>query len=104
MATLVLTMVLDPRRDDAVLRTVRDEVLPWVRRLPGFAAGRWLLSEDRGCCLVVLDFDTADDARAVGALMAEEAGDPARSWNYELVVLADQIAVTSRPPVLGAPT
>lgn len=104
MATLVLTMVLDPRRDDAVLRTLRDEVLPWVRRLPGFAAGRWLLSEDRSCCLVVLDFDTADDARAVARLVAEEDGDPARAWNFAKVVLADQVAVTSRPPALGSPT
>lgn len=104
MATLVLTMALDPRRDDAVLRTVRDEVLPWVRRRPGFAGGRWLLSEDRSCCLAVLDFDTVEHARAVAALLAEEHGDPARSWSFAAVVVADQVAVTSRPPALGSPT
>ncbi|MFC5494370.1 hypothetical protein [Nocardioides caricicola] len=104
MATLVLTMALDPRRGDTVVRTVRDEVLPWVRRLPGFTAGRWLRSEDHGCCLVVLDFDTTDDARAVAELLAADAGHPARAWSLEKVVLADQIAVTSRPPALGGAT
>lgn len=97
-------MVLDPRRGDSVLRAVRDEVLPWVRRLPGFTTGRWLRSEDQGCCLVVLDFETLEEARSVAAIMAAETGDPARAWNVEKVVLADQIAVTSRPPALGGAT
>lgn len=101
MTTLVLTMVLDPRRGDTVLRAVRDEMLPWVRRLPGFSTGRWLRSEDRGCCLVVLDFDTPDAARAVAQLVATEVGHPARAWNFEKVVISEEIAVTTRPPAIG---
>jgi len=102
-ATLVITMAVDPRRGDAVVRVIRDEMLPWVRRLRGFRAGRWLCSEDHSSCLGVLDFECADDARAVAELLTAEVPHPARAWRLERVVVSEQVAATGRPPAIGGP-
>lgn len=100
MATLVLTMELDPDRVDEVDRQVRADVIPWVRRLPGFRSGRWVRSLDHGYCVVLVEFDTDEAAQEVAALAGSQHPNPARSWQFDRVLVAEEIGAVGSPPDL----
>lgn len=101
MATLMLTMELDPARADEVLRQIRGDVIPWVRRLPGFSSGHWVRSIDQSYALVLVEFGTEAEAQDVADLAAAQRNNPARSWNFDRIVVAEELAVVESPPPFG---
>jgi hypothetical protein len=100
MATLVLTMDLDPARADEARRHVRVDVIPWVRRLPGFRYGRWVHGLDHTYCLVLVEFDTEEEAQRVAEIARAEQDNPARSWNFDRVLVAAEDGPIPSPPDL----
>lgn len=103
MATVLLTLVTDPRRSDEVERHVRTAVAPYVRRMPGFVLGRWTWSADRGWLHVAVDFDRTESAEELVAIAHAQGHDPARSWNFERVTLGEDLATVTPPPGLDLP-
>ncbi|RNL62128.1 hypothetical protein EFK50_09995 [Nocardioides marmoriginsengisoli] len=101
MATLMLTMELDPARADEVLRQIRGDVIPWVRRLPGFSSGHWVRSVDKSYALVLVEFGTEAQARDVADLAAAQRSNPDRSWSFDRIVVAEELAVVESPPSFG---
>jgi hypothetical protein len=101
MATLMLTMDLDPSRADEVQRQVSMNVIPWVRRLPGFRSGRWVRSVDCSYCLVLVEFDTEAEAEEVAELARSQRNNPARSWNFDRIVVTEEIGLVGSPPDLS---
>jgi hypothetical protein len=101
MATLMLTMDLDPSRADEVQRQVSMNVIPLVRRLPGFRSGRWVRSLDHSYCLVLVEFDTEAEAQDVAELASAQRNNPARSWNFDRVIVTEEIGLVGSPPDLS---
>ncbi|MDP3893314.1 hypothetical protein, partial [Nocardioides sp.] len=100
MTALMLTMTLDPARSEEVLRHIRVDVIPWVRRLPGFGGARWIRSLDGSYCLVLVDFAEQEQAESVAQLARAQRDNPARSWNFDRIEVAEELAVVSHPPRL----
>lgn len=102
MTTLLVTLDLTPERSEDVLVRLRGEAAPWLRRLPGFATSRWLLTGARDRCYVVVEVEDAhaDDAsHALHDAMAPGAHDTARSWWCERIEDVVDLGLAARPPV-----
>lgn len=103
MATLVLTLDLDPVRSDEARQHVRADVIPWVRRLPGFCGGRWVHSTDQSYCLVLAEFATDAEARHVVEIAQAQPVNPARSWNFDRAVVVGEAGLVDSPPGFRRP-
>ncbi|UMG93123.1 antibiotic biosynthesis monooxygenase [Nocardioides sp. TF02-7] len=88
MATMLVSVTVDPARADRVLGLLRGEMAPWMRRQPGFVASHWSLDDDRTRCTIVVEFDAEEHARAVAEATLALPTHPARSWNVERVEVA----------------
>lgn len=103
MTTLVATLVLTPERTDEVLARWRGEVAPWLRRLPGFVASRWLLTEARDRCVLVIDVGDDEHGSAVAAALVDAlqpgVHDTARSWWCERLDLVGDLGLAARPAI-----
>lgn len=97
MPTLLVSLGLDPDRTEEVVRLLRVEVAPWMRRQPGFASSHWFLSEDRTRCTITVEFDDEPRARAVADATLALPSHPARSWHVERVEVASDLGLAPRP-------
>jgi hypothetical protein len=82
---------------------VRADLIPWVRRLPGFCGGRWVHSLDHSYCLVVVEFESEAAARHVAEMARAQPTNPSRSWNFDRVVLAGEAGRVDSPPGFTLP-
>lgn len=100
MTTLLVSLVLDPDRSEDVVRLLRSEMAPWMRRQPGFVSSHWLLAEDRAHCTITIEFGTAVEAKTVGEATRALPDIPARSWHVERVEVVDDLGLAPRPGIL----
>jgi len=103
--TVTVLMVLDlaQRVGDEALTRIRHDLLPWIRHLDGFRGARWLVSDDRGTGVVLVEFGSPEAAAGLVTQAAAQRREPARSWNVALVVLLDEAGVVGAPPDLPRP-
>ena len=99
MTTLLVSLTLDPHRTEEVVRLLRGEMAPWMRRQPGFVSSNWYLAGDRHHCTITVEFQTQPDAERVAAATLALPGNPARSWNVERVEVVDDLGLAPRPGV-----
>jgi 2-methylcitrate dehydratase PrpD len=96
MATMLVSVTVDPARADEVVRLLRGEMAPWMRVQPGFVSSHWLLSDDRSHCTILVDFTAEEDARAVADATLALPTHPTRSWNVERVEVTTDLATDER--------
>ena len=91
MSTMLVTMSFDPTRADQVEQHLREEVVPWIAKQPGFVSGRWLRSADgtKGVGIVEFDSTAAGNAAAVGP--SRTAREDTRAWNIDAVSVLDRL-------------
>jgi hypothetical protein len=91
MYTMVVRMSVDPSRTDQVTRHLREDIVGWAKRQPGFVSGQWLLGPegDRGLGVVVFASQHAADSAARGP--SGFPRDEARAWNVEEVTVYEQV-------------
>lgn len=97
MTALVVSLTLDPARTDEVVRLLRQEMAPWMRRQHGFVSSHWFLADDGAHCTITVDFDDLPAARAVAEATLALPSPPARSWHVERVEVADDLGLAPRP-------
>jgi hypothetical protein len=92
MHTLIVEMLTDPSRVEAVETHFREDIVSWARRQPGFVTGQWLRTPDgrRGLGVVVFASEEAANAAAAGPRNYQR--DDARAWNVENVTVLEQVA------------
>ena len=99
MATMLVSVTVDPTRADEVVRLLRGEMAPWMRQQPGFVSSHWFLSDGLDRCTIIVDFEAPDDARAVADATLALPSHPARSWNVERVDVATDLDLAPRAPI-----
>ncbi|HLG69938.1 MAG TPA: hypothetical protein VK009_05880 [Chloroflexota bacterium] len=85
-------MSIDPARVDETARHLREDVVQWATRQPGFVSGHWLVSEDRTCGLGIVAFDSEQSALKAAAGPKSYRRDGTRPWNVEEVTLFTEVA------------
>jgi hypothetical protein len=91
MHTIVVRMSIDPVRADEAARHLREDVVGWARRQPGFVHGQWLRSDDGREGMGVVVFASADDAATAAHGPRRYARDDTRAWNVESVTVYEQV-------------
>jgi hypothetical protein len=91
MHTMVVLMSTDPSRPDEVTRRLREDVLGWAKRQPGFVSGQWLRSADRREGMGVVVFASEDDAMTAARGPRSSPRDDNRAWNIESVTVYEQL-------------
>jgi len=99
MATMLVSLTLDPERTVEVVRLLRGEMAPWMRRQPGFVSSNWYLAGDRRHCTIRVEFDHQRHAEQVARATEGLAYNAARSWNVERVEVVDDLDLAPRPGV-----
>jgi len=91
MHTMVVQMSIDPSRVDEVARHLREDIVAWARRQPGFVTGQWLRSADGSAGMGVVVF--ASEAAATSATQGPRGlpRDDGRAWNIESVTVYEQL-------------
>ncbi|HYG92604.1 MAG TPA: antibiotic biosynthesis monooxygenase [Nocardioides sp.] len=97
MTTLLVSLTLDPERTDEVVRLLRGEMAPWMRRQPGFVSSHWYLAGDGGHCTITVEFDSEPAAEEVARATLALPGSRHRSWNVERVEVVDDLGLAPRP-------
>jgi hypothetical protein len=100
MTTLLISLSLDPERVEEVVRLLRTEMAPWMRRQPGFASSHWLLADDRAHCTITAEFGSDEQARAVAEATLALPESAARSWHVERVEAVADLGLAPRPGVV----
>ncbi|MEU4116059.1 hypothetical protein AB0F71_16370 [Kitasatospora sp. NPDC028055] len=92
MYTMVVRMSVDPSRTEVVTRHLREDIVGWAMRRPGFVSGQWLLGPegDQGLGVVVFASQDAADSAAQGPSGFRR--DEGRAWNVEEVTVYEQVA------------
>lgn len=91
MHTMVVRMSVDASRTEEVTRHLREDIVGWATRQPGFVSGQWLLGPegDRGLGVVVFASEEAADRAARGP--SGFPRDDGRAWNVEDVTVYQQV-------------
>jgi hypothetical protein len=92
MHTMVVHMLIDPSRAEAVARHLREDIVGWARQQKGFVSGQWLLDpgSKQGLGVVVFSSEAAATDAAGGPRGFPR--DDARGWNIEDVTVYEQVA------------
>lgn len=91
MHTMVVSMAIDPVRADEVARHLREDIVGWARRQPGFVSGQWLLSDDRTSGVGAVVFASKEAAVAAAAGPRSFPRDDTRAWNVDRVTVYEQL-------------
>jgi hypothetical protein len=91
MHTMVVLMSTDPSRSEEVARRLREDVLGWAKRQPGFVSGQWLRSGDRREGMGVVVFASEDAATTAARGPCSSLRDDHRAWNIESVTVYEQL-------------
>jgi hypothetical protein len=91
MHTMVVRMSIDPARAEEAARHLRQDVVGWARRQPGFVNGQWLRSPDGSEGIGVVVFASADAAASAARGPRSHPRDASRAWNVESVTVYDQL-------------
>ena len=91
MHTMVVLLSTDPSRPDEVARHLREDVLGWAKRQPGFVSGQWLRSADRRGGMGVVVFTSEDAATTAARGPCSSPRDDHRAWNIENVTVYEQL-------------
>ena len=91
MHTMVVRMSIDPSRADVVTRHLREDIVSWVRRQPGFVSGQWLLGPGLNHGMGVVVFASEDTATAAAQGPRGLPRDEGRAWNVEDVTVYEQV-------------
>jgi hypothetical protein len=91
MHTMVVLMSTDPSRPEEVARHLREDVLGWAKRQPGFVSGQWLRSADRRGGMGVVVFASEDAATIAARGPRSSPRDGNRAWNIENVTVYEQL-------------
>ena len=91
MHTMVVHMSIDPSGAEVVARHLREDVVGWARRQPGFVSGQWLLdpASRQGLGVVVFSSEAAAEVAARGPRGFPR--DDTRAWNVEDVTVYEQV-------------
>jgi len=87
MHTLLVQMSTDPSRADEVQAHLREDVVSWARRQPGFVTDQWLLTADGRNAVGVVVFAAEEAAKAAASGPQKYRRDEARAWNINSVVV-----------------
>jgi len=90
--TLLVRMSINPARADEAARHLREDVVGWATRQPGFVSGQWLLSDDRTCGLGIVVFGSEQSALNAAAGPKSYRREDKRPWNVEEVTLFTEVA------------
>ncbi len=90
--TMVVEMSIDPTRVAEVEAHLRDDIVAWARRQPGFVSGQWLRAEDGSSGMGVVVFASGEAAANAAEGPRNFGRDDARAWNVERVTILEQIA------------
>ena len=91
MHTMVVRMSIDPSRADVVTRHLREDIVSWVKRQPGFVSGQWLLGPGQNHGMGVVVFASEDAAAAAARGPRGLPRDESRAWNVEDVTVYQQV-------------
>jgi antibiotic biosynthesis monooxygenase len=91
MHTMVVQMSIDPARAEETARHLRDDVVEWAKRQPGFVNGQWLRSPDGQRAVGVVVFDSQDAAAIAAQGPRSYAHDDSRAWNIDGVSVYEQL-------------
>ena len=91
MHTMVVLTSTDPSRSDEIARHLREDVIGWAKRQPGFVSGQWLRSADRRGGMGVVVFASEDTATAAARGLCSSPRDGNRAWNIESVTVYEQL-------------
>ena len=91
MHTMVVRMSIDPSRADVVTRHLREDIVSWVKRQPGFVSGQWLLGPGLNLGMGVVVFASEDTATAAARGPRGFPRDEGRAWNVEDVTVYEQV-------------
>jgi hypothetical protein len=97
VTTLLISLELDPTRSDEVVRLLRDEMAPWMRRQAGYVTSHWLLADDHEHCTITVEFEDRPQADGVAEATLALASNTARSWNVGRVEIVDDLGIAPRP-------
>ncbi len=92
MHTLIVDMSIDPSRAEEVDTHLRDDIVSWARRQPGFVTGQWLRAADARSGMGVVVFDSLQAATTAAEGPRRFPRDDTRAWNIEGVSILEQIA------------
>jgi hypothetical protein len=91
MHTMVVQMSIDPARAHVVTRHLREDIVSWARRQPGFVSGQWLLGPGQIHGMGVVVFASEDAAAAAAQGPRHFPRDEGRAWNVEDVTVYEQV-------------
>jgi hypothetical protein len=91
MHTMVVQMSIDPSRADVVTCHLREDIVSWARKQPGFVSGQWLLGPGQDHGLGVVVFASEDAAAAAAQGPRSFPRDESRAWNVEDVTVYQQV-------------
>ncbi len=91
MHTMVVRMSIDPARADEAASHLREDVVVWARRQPGFVNGQWLRSPDGSEGIGVIVFASGDAAASAARGPRSYPRDDGRAWNVENVTVYEQL-------------
>jgi hypothetical protein len=91
MHTMVVRMLVDPARTDAVTRHLREDIVSWATQQPGFVTGQWLLALGNNQAMGIVVFATQDAATAAARAPRSYPRDDSRAWNIEDVTVYEQV-------------
>jgi hypothetical protein len=91
MHTMVVLTSTNPSRADEIARHVREDVIGWAKRQPGFVSGQWLRSADRRGGMGVVVFASEDAATTAAQGLCSYPRDDHRPWNIESVTVYEQL-------------
>jgi hypothetical protein len=92
MYTIVVRMSIDAARVSDAARHLREDVVAWAKRQPGFVSGQWLISDDHSAGMGVVVFSSEDAASNAAAGPRGYPYDRQRAWNVETVTVYQQVA------------
>jgi len=92
MNAVVVTMEIDPSRYDEVDRHLREDVVSWARRQPGFVSGQWLRLDGGDRAMGLVMFESAAQAAAAAEGPRSQPTVEGRAWNTQSVSVFEVVA------------
>lgn len=91
MNATVVTMKIDASRSEDVDRHLREDVVPFAKRQPGFVSGQWLRLADGDRGIGVMVFESEEQANAAARGPGSQPWVEGRPWNIESVAVFELV-------------
>ena len=91
MHTMVVHMSIDPSGAEVVARHLREDIVGWARRQPGFVSGQWLLDPGSKQGMGVVVFSSEDAATVAARGPRSFPRDETRPWNVDDITVYEQV-------------